>query len=153
MEKHQEHHLQKSHTQVKGDMILANGVTDEYVGIKLKLTDGDLSSWHQAISDAFSSLIDLKNDDFMGAINDINWFDEILYALEEIMENSPEGGTLHLTTKQLHMLLRRIGMSKIRQLINDSIIQDFLHPEGEANEMKHLANRYFDLNQVIGIAL
>jgi hypothetical protein len=162
MKRQMTQHIRKSRNQVKREyqerlFTQADELRgDHYTTIELKMAAGDLTFWHEVISNAFAAATVRNDIDVMVALDDINEFDEMLCELEEIVDTSPEGGLLLLTINQLHKLLNATEMCKLGHRLNESNIELFRLAEGYETELKRLALPYQKeldaLNQVIGIA-
>ncbi|RRJ54922.1 hypothetical protein EHV15_35720 [Paenibacillus oralis] len=156
------HRVGKTRTQVKTDyqehlIIPINEVREDYdTIIELKMTGEDPSFWFEVISNAFAVVIDRQDVDVMENIDDIREYDKMLCELEEIMECSSDGCSMHLTINQLHKLL---SATEKRKLCHMSCEPDFELSrlvERYENELKRLAypyqNQLYAFNQVTGIA-
>lgn len=161
MRRNTQQHFMESRTKVKSHgqeriRVQANAVCeDQETTIKLKISATALSFWHEIITDAFEAASVMEDVDTMETLDTINELDELLCELEEIMELSPEGGTIHITINNLNKLLCATEMNKLAYRINKPNNEYRRLAEGNRSELECLAQPFHlqlkALQRVVGI--
>lgn len=159
---HRRQSIRKSRTQVKREYqvrLIRQGTemrTDHETSIELQLPAAVFPFWHAVIGDAFTAALQSQLGNPMDTLSNIEAFDELLCELEEIMEYSPNGGSINLTINQLHKLMSATATHKLRYLFNEPNIEMYRFAEEQESELKRLALPYKKeldaLDKVIGIA-